>query len=636
MMVSMETYLRRGRRSLQRLMLDPRVRSGGMILAYLGGGFLLSAASLLGYPQPLAMGLICAASGWRAALLCLGAMAGYPTFWGSAGRQGIVWAAAGGLLAVLLGRQEEVKTQQPLMIPAISGVLTAVTGLTFQVLLKDGVPVEIFALRVLLALLSSLLFTQAYSCRDAVTDWLIGGVGVLALAGVRPVSWLGLGYVAAGLLAVGGAFPAAALAGLGLDLARVTAVPMTAVLCMAYFIRLAPLAHKWQYYAAPGAACLAVMGLCRVWEPETLPGLFLGGALGALLPLRPELAHRRGETGLAQVRLELGAEVLGTTQRLLMEMEPPPIDLQALLDKARDRACSGCSARKVCAERNGLGLELLEHPLDGRCRKPGRLVPELLRAQEQLRSLKAQRSRQGECRAALVQQYRFLGEYLRGLADRLPRREEQARVCFRVEVSARSRGKERANGDRCLAFAGPGCVYFVLLCDGMGTGLGAAQEGYTAAALLRQMLTAGFPPEHALGTLNSLLALRGSAGAVTVDLAQLQLDTGLARIYKWGAAPSWVLRRNGAEKIGTAAPPPGISVTRIRETVEKLSLRRGEVLILLSDGVDGEDALRLSDLTPDAPPGELAAKILERGCGNGEDDATAAVIRLRPTGLVPS
>ena len=70
--------------------------------------------------------------------------------------------------------------------------------------------------------------------------------------------------------------------------------------------------------------------------------------------------------------------------------------------------------------------------------------------------------------------------------------------------------------------------------------------------------------------------------------------------------------------------------------MEKLSLRRGEVLILLSDGVDGEDALRLSDLTPDAPPGELAAKILERGCGNGEDDATAAVIRLRPTGLAPS
>ena len=71
-------------------------------------------------------------------------------------------------------------------------------------------------------------------------------------------------------------------------------------------------------------------------------------------------------------------------------------------------------------------------------------------------------------------------------------------------------------------------------------------------------------------------------------------------------------------------------------TVEKLSLRRGEVLILLSDGVDGEDALRQFSLTPDAPPGELAAKILERGCQNAEDDATAAVIRLRPASLAIS
>ena len=66
---------------------------------------------------------------------------------------------------------------------------------------------------------------------------------------------------------------------------------------------------------------------------------------------------------------------------------------------------------------------------------------------------------------------------------------------------------------------------------------------------------------------------------------------------------------------------------------EKLSLRRGEVLILLSDGVDGEGIQHLSMLSPDAPPGELAAEILEKGCGSAEDDATAAVIRLRPASL---
>ena len=56
-------------------------------------------------------------------------------------------------------------------------------------------------------------------------------------------------------------------------------------------------------------------------------------------------------------------------------------------------------------------------------------------------------------------------------------------------------------------------------------------------------------------------------------------------------------------------------------------------MVLLSDGVDGEEALGHADLSPDLPPGELAAKLLEMGSGKAEDDATAAVIRLRPANL---
>ena len=85
-----ETYLRRGQRSLQRLLLDPRVRTGGTSAAYFGGGFLFSAAILGNFAQPLALGLISAVTGWRAVMVSLGAMAGYPTFWGTAGKQGIV------------------------------------------------------------------------------------------------------------------------------------------------------------------------------------------------------------------------------------------------------------------------------------------------------------------------------------------------------------------------------------------------------------------------------------------------------------------------------------------------------------------------------------------------------------------
>ncbi len=635
MMISVETYLRRGRRSLQRMALDPKVRSFAGVAAWLSAGFFLSAASLGNAPQPLALGLISAVTGWRAVLLALGAMVGYPSFWGQAGMQGIVWSASGGLLSLLLGKRQEPR-QEPLMLPALAAVMTAATGLSFQILLGDDTGPVVYFLRIGLTFLSGVLFTQASRGRDAITDWVVGGVAVLALAQISLTPYFGFGYLAAGVMAVASAFPAAALAGLGLDLAQITKIPMTAVMCLAYLIRLIPFDKRWQHYAAPGFSCMVVMAACEIWDWAPLPGLFLGGACGYLLPPQPHIVHRRGETGVAQVRLELGAEVMAAAQQLVLEIKPPPIDEEAILLKARDRACSGCSSRKNCREQNNLKVTHLENPLEADCRKQGRLIPELRRGQEQLKQLKADRQRQREYRAALAQQYQFLGSYLRTLADCLPRRGEQPRTEFRVEVAARSRGKERANGDKCLAFAAGGCRYFVLLCDGMGTGLGAAQEGQEAADYLRQLLLSGFPPEHSLRSLNSLLALRGSAGAVTMDLAELRLDTGHAHIYKWGAAPSWLLRRGKAEKIGTATPPPGLSVEKTRESVEKLSLRRGEVLILLSDGVEGEEIQRQSDLTPDMPPGELAARILERGCGESADDATVAAIRLRPNSLASS
>lgn len=624
-----ETYLRRGQRELQRLMLNPGIRGAGSVLANTGAGFLASAASLGGSPQPMAMGLICSASGGQAALRSLGALIGYPLFWGAAGSQGIVWAASGGLLAMLVGHREENK-EQPLMIPAIAAFLVAVTGLVFQIFLQDRTKLVIYGLRIALTLFSAALFTKAAQCRDAITDWLMLALAALALAQVAPTSWLNLGYIGAGAVAVGGAFPGAALFGMGLDLAQVTRVPMTAVLCMAYFVRLIPFDKQWQRYMGPVVSYGILMAVWGVWDPMPLPGLALGAVLGSALPRRVDLRHRRGETGSAQVRLEMGAEVMASVQQLVLEMQPPPIDREAVLEKVRIMACDRCSKRNSCTEQ----LDSLDNP--PQCRKQGRLMPEVYRAREQLRLLQADRSRQEEYRWALAQQYRFLGDYLRKLSDNLARRGERAQIDFRVEVSARYKHTQKANGDRCVAFPGPGENYYVLLCDGMGTGLGAAEESLSASTLLRQMLTAGFPAEHALATVNSLLALRGEAGAVSLDLAQLRLDTGQAWVYKWGAAPSWLIFRQGKRKIGTATPPPGISVRGPKETVEKLSLCRGEVLILLSDGVDGEGALSRLSLAPDAPPGELATQILEAGCGNGSDDATAVVIRLRPTGLVTS
>ena len=333
------------------------------------------------------------------------------------------------------------------------------------------------------------------------------------------------------------------------------------------------------------------------------------------------------------MRLELGAEAMGATGDWIRQYQPPPVDREGILRQAVEAACGSCPDRAGCREREQLGEAALFDPTPVQCSRPDRLEPELDRARRQLRYLHRDRQQHGEYRMALAQQYRFLEDYLRRLADTLPKSSTRNRICFRVEAAARSRSRDRANGDKCLAFPGPGSCYFLLLCDGMGTGTEAAGEGVKAAAHLRQLLEAGFSPEQVLSSFNSLLTLTGSGGSVTVDLARIHLDTGITELYKWGAVPSWVLDRSGMKKIGTATPPPGLSVEKVREKAEKLSLCRGEVLILLSDGVDGEDVCHRLSLTPDAPPGELAAEILESGAGESQDDATVVAVRLRPVRL---
>lgn len=637
MILSLQSYVHRSKNLLRRLAVDPRFHSIVQAVLYLLAGFCLSAASLENYCLPLAMGLVCACSGWSAVLSAAGGMMGYWIFWGNAGQIGLFWMLVSLPTAMLLA-DSHLSRQTPLLLPAAAALIAAAGGVLFQTVFYDMTPIPMYLLRILFSAAATLLFTKLQEGRNPILDWLGTGLLVLSLAQIVPIPYFSLGFAAAGFIAGAGAFPAAALAGLALDIAQITPVPMTAVLALAYLIRFLPRHPKWLSAMAPTAVYIWMMNLCGVWDLQPIPGLLLGGIVGTWLPLPGKFSHRRGETGVAQVRLELAASVLTQTQTLLLEVEAAPVDEEALMVRAADRACSGCAYRKNCRDSQRLTqlppitlhkplLSTDELPII--CRKPGRFLAELHRCQEQLRSIRADRQRQKEYRAAVIQQYQFLSCFLQELSDQLPRKTEQAGKLLCPEVSIYSNRQEKDNGDRCMRFAGVGKKYYVLLCDGMGTGLGAVQEGKAGTVLLHRMLSAGYPAEHALRSLNSLCALRDRAGAVTVDLAEIMLDTGKVNLYKWGAAPSYIATKYGAERLGAASPPPGLSVTEEQERVEHASLRRGEWLIMVSDGIGEREALRCCMEIGDRSPGELAAGILSYTQLGSQDDATVVIIRLQ-------
>ena len=636
-MISIQNYVHRGQSVLRKWLLDPAVHAALRVAGYVLAGFCLSAASLAGELTSLALAFVCGCGGWSALLASVGAAAGYLVFWGNAGQQAMVWVLAGAALACVLGFRQHHR-QMPLLMPALASLVVAVCGLFFRPTAGDMSGLIVYLLRVTLAFGGTWLWELVTQRRGPILDWIACGCVVFSLAQMMPIPYIGLGYIAAGALAVGAPFPVAALAGLALDLAQITQTPMTAVTIFASVIRFLPRSPGKLRGLAPGFVYLGILWLGGFSDLLPLPGLILGGILGSFLPLAGKSGYRKGETGVAQVRLEMAAGVLSQTSQLLLEVPPIPVDEDALVDRAVTRACGSCPYRKSCKDTKRLEQlsgQLLHKPLlypeelSVVCRKSGRLLTELRRSQEQLSAIQADRQRQAEYRAAVFQQYGFLADFLQDLSDQLARRVVSCVQSYTPSVEVYGNRPEADNGDKCLRFAGTGGRYYVLLCDGMGTGMGAIQESRLATDLLRKMLLAGFPAEYALRSLNSLCALRERAAAVTIDLVEIYLDTGKTVLYKWGAAPSYLISRGGAERIGTVTPPPGLSVGDFRETACRITLRREQRLILASDGVESEDALRCCTEDREAPGGELAARILACACRAGSDDATVVIVTLK-------
>ena len=630
-------YIHTARKNLKQWAVDPRahllLRSGIYILL----GFISGGGALASYFQPLALGLCCAMSGWGSFLVTIGGCAGYLLLWGGPGWQGVAWLLTG-LLTVTFFGDTRMFRQTPILMPAVAGLIVAAWGVIFQTFFADTTPVVMYLLRIVMAFGACWVLRQVAKGRDPVCEWIAWGFATLCLAQMWVWEWLNPGYILASGLCVAAPFPAAVLAGLGLDLAGITAVPMTAVLCAGFLIRFLPRAPRQVVALAPAVASLVVMQSGCGRDLYMVPGLLMGGAIGVLMPLPGRVPYRRGETGVAQVRLEMAAGVLAQTEQLLLEAPPPPVDEDSLVRRAAEQACAGCPCRHGCKDTQRIAKlagPVLHKPLLSpeeipvQCRRTGRFLAQLHRGQEQLRTIRADRQRQKEYKAAVVQQYRFLSGFLQDLSDQLPRRAESCKLSFTPWVQFFGNRREADNGDRCLSFAGVGGRHYVILCDGMGTGMGAVQEGNAAGSILKRLLCAGYPASHALRSLNSLCALRDRAGAVTIDLAELQLDTGKASLYKWGAPPSWLVTNLAVERLGEAGPPPGISVTEYRESVETFSMRRGELLMLVSDGIEQEQAAACCRaIGGSKAPTELARALMACGQTESGDDATVVLVRL--------
>ena len=651
---AIRTLPRKGQRAITGLLEQRGLRLAATCLGYALLGFLLAGGSVGGRAMPFAVSLI-AATGppLRALAVLTGSAAGYLGFFGLNG--GLEHAAAGLLVfsAVCVADRAELRRSGWLM-PVLTVALSFFVGALFlvQARFAPGAMV-LFVVRLAVAGVSVRIFSRAKRSRNGPSLLYLLFCTLNGCTAIPLAAGINLGQVMAVAVAASAAgTPACALvgavAGLAIDLTAVPEVSLTALLCFAGLaasiipIPLKP-ARSLVFLSAIVAGALFTGGQ----NPELVPAAALGCCLSLPIPRFP--AEDEGRD--VRRRLEQAALVLADVGALLsMPEQLNDAGAAGVFDRASDRVCGPCVLWSQCWQRKShetyLALCAAAGPLLERgtaskedfppefaesCCHLDELTAAIDRELDRQVSRRQFQSRLRECREALAGQYGCLSGFFRRTAARLVRRDApETRFVPELGTGAVGKGGGGVSGDRGACFSGEDGMYYVLLCDGMGTGPEAAAESRRAIRLLAGMLQAGLDPAGALGTLNGVYVLRGDGAFSTVDLLAVSLVSGEAALFKWGAAPSYLKTAAGTKRIGTASPPPGFGVGETHKAEEfRLSLGEGEMLVLLSDGADGEETGRRIAEWEDGGPKQLAAALINRSQRDDEDDRTAVALRLR-------
>ena len=347
--------------------------------------------------------------------------------------------------------------------------------------------------------------------------------------------------------------------------------------------------------------------------------------------------------------LQAAQKTLETMYAVLVREAPAPktAQLAELFDYAAEQVCGCCVNREACWEQNaedtyrdlcaageaavlrGTALrEDLPERFRARCRHTEGFLTAVNQALDRALLQQRQTHRLEQGRRIAAVQYLLLARLIRSL-DR-PVSKASARFRPELAVGAANRAGSAVSGDRGAACRDRFGRFYVLLCDGMGSGAEARAESDRAARSLTAFLELGVEADCAMALLNGFFQLRRTAVFSTVDLLRLDLQTGEGILYKWGAAPSYLRRGGEVEKIGTATLPPGLEAGAADPPGQyALSLQEGETLVMVSDGAYGEETEhRLAEMTGSVR--DLAACLIALGEADASDDRTVAVLRLHP------
>ena len=628
--------------------LSAKQRTARDCLLMLCGGFVLAGIRVFGAPMPIgACFVLSVPFGFSSLTAMLGAAGGYLALYGAD-------AASYLALSLMMFSASAVfqGTALPLkkwFFPSLAaGVCAVLEGITY---FGGNAGVFLFlCAKILIAGLSCAALRSSF-CGSRKAQLFTLAAVCAGLSGLTEAVNFGLILATACCVATGDPAVAAAM-GIALDLGggvsggMTVATVLPALIC--YVLQRREKLPVAAAYLVLTNLCLLLFGTASVAN-----ALCVAAGVGAGVLLWQgriqRIALSSGPQRSAASVLRNAAEVLEYVHGCLRKTDGAPVcEAEDVFDGAAERVCRCCARFHRCWEQraqetydalSGTAKRMIENgsveagdlPESFReqcCHVEG-FVTAVNQELEGMLYRRRYRMEMRENRQAVAEELSCIAKYLRAEANPLRRDASEASYLPMVGISSVGKDGSRVSGDRGICFAARNLEYYVILCDGMGTGEEAAQCSGDTLRLLERLLRSGIAPEHALRLLDSSEILRGATCFSTVDLLQADLATGEAAVYKWGAAPSYFREGEEVRKIGTATTPPGAGVggEHAPERYE-LSLRRGEMLVLVSDGAGGmETEANIAAFRGDSPQ-ELAALLLAGM--PAEDDMTAVAFSLRP------
>ncbi len=220
---------------------------------------------------------------------------------------------------------------------------------------------------------------------------------------------------------------------------------------------------------------------------------------------------------------------------------------------------------------------------------------------------------------------------------------EKPRFVCKTAVRRLSRYTGEVSGDNFYIGEIIDGQQLVMIADGMGNGEKASSDSNNLLEILEELLQAGFDKEISIKLVNSYLSnMNKGETFATLDMLLIDLHTGTGRMYKQGAATSYIKRGEWMEMIKSTSLPVGVIEGAVCERCVK-KFYKNDIIVMVSDGVlesiifeNKDDYLRdiLCEMDEEEPE-DIVDYVLEKiralGGNRLKDDATIVACKLVKT-----